>query len=152
MPEVTADTANAERLTKAIATLPKRFTADLDKAVKEAANDLARETRTVLRSAGRRRTKGAAKPSAPGAAPAVQTGLLARSVRVRKGRRRRDDINWRVATVFYGRFLEVGANRGAEGGKLLPRPWATIARRKQAPRYVERVAEAIGRVLEEVSV
>jgi hypothetical protein len=148
--DVTVDTAGAKQLVDALRTLPPELRRRVSAALRQNAQALAVEARSLLRAGANagfgERVDGVASP--PGGPPATQTGLLRRSIRVVRGRR--DGLGYRVVTPFYARFLEVGAERGRRGGTLDPRPFLTIARERQARAAADRVAAAIRGVLEGV--
>lgn len=74
------------------------------------------------------------RSSAPGEAPAVQSGALARSIKVTTDRA--SGVQFRVGTpLWYGNHLMTDRNRPA----LLP------ALRKEFPSYLEEVRSMIGR-------
>ncbi|HYE49586.1 MAG TPA: HK97 gp10 family phage protein [Azospirillaceae bacterium] len=144
-PSITVDTGEAERVLAALSKLPRAVRRQVGDAVRQSAQDVAREARAILRSG---RAKG--EPSAPGHAPARQSGVLARSIRVRRSRR--DGLAYSVASEFYGRFLEIGAERGAKGGRLDPRPFLTLARDRRAETARARIGAAIRAAFAEVGV
>jgi hypothetical protein len=149
--DITIDAGEAQALLSAIGRLPPEIRRRVSVAVRQNAQALAADARGLLRAGANagysERVDGVASP--PGGPPATQTGLLRRSIRVTRARR--DGLSYRITTPFYARYLEVGAERGARGGTLLPRPFLTIARQRQAGPAAERIAAAIRGVLGDVA-
>lgn len=149
MPEVTVDSAAAALTLDALDRLAARLPQQLDQAVEDGAEDLAAEIRQLPR-----RTHAALKDdgatSQPGQPPEMRTGQLYRSVRVGRGRRPGGAVRT-IATAFHGRFLEVGADRGEDGGRLAPRPFATLARQNRAAAFHGRIERAVHGLIEDAT-
>ena len=121
--EIEIDDREARVVIAALRKIPRAMTRPLWAALRTSAQDVAGDTRRLLR--GRRGT------SRPGEPPARRTGLLARSIRTRRGR----DFSYQILTrpdAFHGRFLETGTaerrtRRRGRRGRLEPRPFLTAA-------------------------
>jgi hypothetical protein len=148
---IEVDTSDPGAVLRTLGKLPTDLKRGVSEALRQSAQATAAETRALLRGSANagfgQKVEGVV--SAPGQAPASQTGLLRRSIRVRRGRR--DGLSWIVSSEFYGRFLEVGARRGPRGGTLDPRPFLTTAKAKQADANRVRVGNAVAAVLQRVS-
>lgn len=144
MTHIVIDDDQAQRTLRIIGGIYPRLAPELRTALRESARDVAARTRAILR----RKIRG---PSAPGEPPARDSGDLARSIRFRSDRRRL------VASVranqFYGRFLETGRSRrrrrgGGLVGAMAPRPFISTAMDDRAEATRERLARAIGDLLD----
>ena len=142
MIEFQVDTGNAKRLLDAIGKLPKGLKAEVANAVRRSAQDVARDSRALIRSkaAGRRKAGG----SRAGEPPVGRSGDLARSIKT--VRARRDGLAYRVQSSYIGRFLEVGTSRG-----LQPRPFITRALAARSEQTYSEIVSAIERTLDRVS-
>jgi hypothetical protein len=145
---ISVDTGDADAVMAALRRLPLEIRKELSVTIRGNAQIIANTARQLLRAGANagfsERVEGQASP--PGGAPATQSGLLRKSIQVRRGRR--DGLSWRVSAAFYARYLEVGAQRAGRGGTLDPRPFLTIARERNAELIRIRTAAAIERALQ----
>lgn len=148
---IAVDTSDPDEVLAALRRLPVEIRKELSVTIRGNAQIIATTARQLLRAGANagfsERIEGQASP--PGGAPATQTGLLRKSIQVRRGRR--DGLSWRVSAAFYARYLEVGAERQGRGGTLDPRPFLTIARERNAELVRIRTAMAIERALQRFS-
>jgi hypothetical protein len=144
--QIEVDDREARMVIEALRKIPRAMTRPLWDALRKGAGDVAADTRAMLRRQSR-------TPSLPGEPPARQSGLLARSIRTRRGR----FYSYAVLTqpdAFHGRFLETGAaerrtRRGENRGRLEPRPFLTDALAGRADEIEAAVADALTRVIAE---
>lgn len=122
--QIEVDDREARMVIDALRKIPRAMSRPLWDVLRKGAGEVAADTRAMLRRQSR-------APSSPGEPPARQSGLLARSIRTRRGR----FYSYAVLTqpdAFHGRFLETGAaerrtRRGENRGRLEPRPFLTAA-------------------------
>lgn len=141
MLSVQVDTGPAKRLLAAVGKLPRGLKKEVADAVRRAAQDVARDARSLIRSkATRRRKSGGSKAGEP---PVSRTGALARSIKVVKGRR--DGLSYKVQSSFVGRFLEVGTSKGVQ-----QRPFLTRALAARSEQTFTDIVAAVNRALDPV--
>lgn len=115
----------------------------LDKAMRENANAIARETRAALRKGtrrGRRRAGAARESSAPGEPPRKLTGALSTSIKVRKLRGRKR-LGYRIFSTEGRKSLAL--EFGAPRRQLAERPFLRPARSRLAKQGFRNVEQAI---------
>ncbi|MBL8659386.1 MAG: hypothetical protein JNM75_06480 [Rhodospirillales bacterium] len=144
--KIEIDDREARVVVAALRRIPRAMTRPLWAALRESARDVAADTRRLLR--------GGRGTSRPGEAPARRSGLLARSIRTRRGR----DFSYQVMTrpdAYYGRFLETGTAERmsrrprARRGRIEPRPFLTKALEGRRDAIDTRIAQAMTRVIED---
>lgn len=103
--EIEIDTRQAERAAELLARAPRGFDIYILDALRESAKDVAGLTRRLLRKKK--------SPSPAGIPPGRRTGTLAKSIRFRQVRRRKEGgalayVVFHTRDAFYGKFLETG--------------------------------------------
>jgi hypothetical protein len=103
--------------------------------LRQAGQEVAKIDRALLRASGSGRKYGRHVASAPGAASAKLSGLLAKSVKVKVSK---SGSSVRIIEdQYYAKFLEIGAKGGGRrkgGGKSRTRKGVVKTRRVMAPR------------------
>lgn len=151
MSEIVVDGAIAERFVRGVRGFPRQFRRFITDALRISARDVARDTRTILRS-------NRSGVSAPGQPPARGSGALARSIRIRRGRGGLSYSVFNQPETYYGRFLELGTDerfttfkRGrARRGIIEPRPFLTASLERNRGEIERRIVGAINDALEAI--
>lgn len=162
--QIEIDGARAKLFVDAMRELPRDLQREIADAVKKGATAVAQTARQLLRK------KKGPPASRPGDPPALDTGVLARSIRTRKARR--DGSAYRIfAAQPYALFLEKGTETGGVrrtprkreriamgiarrtvrfGGveRTKPRPFLTTALAERQADTTDFIAEAVARALD----